>query len=352
METLAAIAPDGKAVLVAAERAARVWDAGTWEPLTPELSPHQIADIAFSRDGKRVLTVGDRWARVWDARTGERLSPRLSHAVGARIYYAELSPDGERLLTVAAEPPDPKPGIKVEINPQLPKVTDTEGEVRIWEVQTGEMCVAMRHPSFVQCTFQPRRPPGSHHEYADDGLRLRVGRLHGCFGTAADQGDVGRRTARGFRRRRVAVRGHRLVQGRGLLHPNRQVAPRRRRLQVPLPAHFRGPFAGRQNRLHDQQGADARGWDVDTGKEVVSEMKDVSSRRRAVRSEGRADVRAGLRFQRCRNLGPGATGKRLWSVPEKLHDFHAAHFAEDGSVLMARPATAVSTSYVYRLTRK
>ena len=53
---------------------ARVWDAGTGEPVTPPLKHSEsVHHASFSPDGRRVVTVcNDRAARVWEVSPDER----------------------------------------------------------------------------------------------------------------------------------------------------------------------------------------------------------------------------------------------------------------------------------------
>ncbi len=90
----------------------RVWDAGTGKPLTPSwqhtpisngpaYGPVRISRVYvanFSPDGKRLVTAGDdSTARVWDASTGRPLLPPLLHE--NTVYWAEFSPDGRKIVT-------------------------------------------------------------------------------------------------------------------------------------------------------------------------------------------------------------------------------------------------------------
>ncbi|HXG46078.1 MAG TPA: hypothetical protein VNO52_00505, partial [Methylomirabilota bacterium] len=52
----------------------------------------------FNRAGTRLVTAcDDGAARLWDPATGHQLGEPLRH--GARVTYAEFSPDGQRVLT-------------------------------------------------------------------------------------------------------------------------------------------------------------------------------------------------------------------------------------------------------------
>jgi WD40 repeat protein/tRNA A-37 threonylcarbamoyl transferase component Bud32 len=75
----------------------------------------------FSPDGKRVVTASkDGAAHVWDVASGAAVGPALRH--DSAIRYAELSPDGHRLLTCGT------------------------GVTRLWDVDTGkELTQPLRH---------------------------------------------------------------------------------------------------------------------------------------------------------------------------------------------------------------
>jgi WD40 repeat protein/tRNA A-37 threonylcarbamoyl transferase component Bud32 len=117
-------------VTVQMDGTARLWHGETGQPAAAPLK-HQapIRSATFSPDGRRVLTLAyeqiGNWiapggdARVWNAQTGEPLTPSLKH--DRPVLYALLSPDGERVATVAAVGDD-----------------GTPPDVRLWEASTGK----------------------------------------------------------------------------------------------------------------------------------------------------------------------------------------------------------------------
>jgi len=83
-----------------------------------ERPPHNGHDRFFAKlspDGKRFVTVAeDATARLWDARTGKEVTEPLKH--DQKVACAEFSPDGLRLVTVTED-----------------------SLARIWDAVTGEL---------------------------------------------------------------------------------------------------------------------------------------------------------------------------------------------------------------------
>ena len=76
----AAFSPDGKHIVTASDKTARVWDAVTGQPIGGPLKGHEreVNSAAFSPDGKRIVTASwDKTARVWDAATGQPIGEPL-----------------------------------------------------------------------------------------------------------------------------------------------------------------------------------------------------------------------------------------------------------------------------------
>jgi WD40 repeat protein len=142
----------GDRLLTAGGQEARVWDATTFNAVTPPLdhgSP--LVAARFDGQGRYVLTVGREYARVWDARTGKAASPRLRHGKDLLIQRAAISPDGTRVLTVAAEPEEKKPGIRyLGVNVPPPEVPEDQRSVRVWDRVTGELAQSLEHHTYVR----------------------------------------------------------------------------------------------------------------------------------------------------------------------------------------------------------
>jgi WD40 repeat protein len=115
LETVLALAPDGKQLVAGIERSACVFDVSTGKE-RGRLKGHasDLTDITFSPDGKRIAT-GDELGliRLWDADTLRPLNDPQGHI--APVEMARLSPDGKHLVT-----------------------TSTDDTVRIWDLGTGK----------------------------------------------------------------------------------------------------------------------------------------------------------------------------------------------------------------------
>jgi WD40 repeat protein/serine/threonine protein kinase len=99
----AAFSPDGRRLVTASMTGAQLWDGATGQTLTPTLSHGDwVNSVAFSPDGRRVVTASsDRSARVWDAASGQPLTPPLPH--GDAVVSAAFSPDGRRVVTASSD---------------------------------------------------------------------------------------------------------------------------------------------------------------------------------------------------------------------------------------------------------
>jgi WD40 repeat protein len=101
----AQFSPDGKRVLLRAENSNDVylWNAdGRTEPQVLHGHTRSVNSARFSSDGKYIVTTSyDGSARIWLADgTGEALV--LGAEVGNTVYWAELSPDNSRALTISS----------------------------------------------------------------------------------------------------------------------------------------------------------------------------------------------------------------------------------------------------------
>lgn len=81
---------------------ARIWDAATGQPLTPEMRHEKaIRHAAFSPDGSKAATASeDGTARIWDSHTGQPLTPPLRYHFDGVARHADWSRDG-RILAIS-----------------------------------------------------------------------------------------------------------------------------------------------------------------------------------------------------------------------------------------------------------
>lgn len=97
---MGAISPDGRTLAtITYDRAAHLWDAGTFRKLAPPLAHEDdLTWVEFSPDSRLVVTTSDdRTARVWDAATGHPVTPPLPHE-GVPLTSA-FHPSAQRLVT-------------------------------------------------------------------------------------------------------------------------------------------------------------------------------------------------------------------------------------------------------------
>jgi WD40 repeat protein len=101
---MAVFSRDGRRIVTAGrDYTARVWDAGTGEPIA-SLEGHDglVACANFSPDGELVVTASeDGKAMVWDAGSGKLLTVLSGHLSDVR--WAEFSPDGTLILTASED---------------------------------------------------------------------------------------------------------------------------------------------------------------------------------------------------------------------------------------------------------
>jgi serine/threonine protein kinase len=115
----AQFSPDGKKIVTAWGDSARIWDAGSGQPLTgPLKSGARSVSAQFSPDGKRILTISvegtNSTARQWDAQNGQSLTEPSQY--GTNVMSAQFTPDGRRILTLSMD-----------------------GTPRIWDAESGKL---------------------------------------------------------------------------------------------------------------------------------------------------------------------------------------------------------------------
>jgi WD40 repeat protein len=157
----AKFSPDGRWVGTVSGRAAQIWEPNTGQRLCVT-SPHSIPVrfLAFSADSRRFLTItGARRGRadgpaadqpdetrVWDTATGQPVGPVMrldSLPFKPKIGDAALSPDGSRLITVAAHP-----GGDV-------RITRGDLPVSVWDVAQGKVLFNLEGATAGHVAFSP-----------------------------------------------------------------------------------------------------------------------------------------------------------------------------------------------------
>jgi WD40 repeat protein/serine/threonine protein kinase len=108
-----------------AEGSVHVWDVETGAAVSSGASPELVnRGRAFTPDGRHVisLAVSGREVEVRDARTGDRV--RVHSRLRFPATHLALHPDGSRFATA-----------------------ESDGRVRVWDVASGEECLALRLPA-------------------------------------------------------------------------------------------------------------------------------------------------------------------------------------------------------------
>lgn len=93
--------PDGKKLVTASYKKAKIWNAGTGKLLT-ELKGHtnSLESACYSPDGKKIVTAStDGTAKIWDAIKGTLLVDLKGHR--SSVNFAGFSPDGKKIVTAS-----------------------------------------------------------------------------------------------------------------------------------------------------------------------------------------------------------------------------------------------------------
>jgi WD40 repeat protein/serine/threonine protein kinase len=164
METVsnASFSPDGKRLA----SGSGVWDVQTGQRLLSLKDAGGFAfyglisggDVAFSPDGKRLATGSSNGAvKVLDAQTGQELLTLKDRA--GWVLSVAYGPDGKRLASASA--PD-----ELDIRDQITELEKTAREVKVcvWDAQTGQKLLSLRHPAIVNSVA-----------FSPDGERLAAG---------------------------------------------------------------------------------------------------------------------------------------------------------------------------------
>jgi DNA-binding beta-propeller fold protein YncE len=142
-----AFSPDGKSLATAGEDGAlKVFDAGTGkERFTCEGHGQDVYNVGYSPDGLTLASCSlDNTVRVWRAADGHCLRTLQGHT--QRVVTVSFSPDGRHLASAAVG-------------------GETSGEVRVWDLRTGQTVLALPVPGTVTVAYGP------------DGRRLALANL-------------------------------------------------------------------------------------------------------------------------------------------------------------------------------
>jgi WD40 repeat protein len=129
-----------------------------------------ISAVAISPDGKTAVTASkDKTVRLWDMVTGRPIGGPLRHE--QPLWAVAFSPDGKTILA-GGGPEDPFYATHVnwviafhaggtELSKGIARDKLGQGEVRLWDIQSGKTQLALRHPGSVSAV-----------SYSADGLTL------------------------------------------------------------------------------------------------------------------------------------------------------------------------------------
>lgn len=95
---------DGRFIVANCDSTARVFEVGTWRPITEVRGPDNISNsVNFSPNSKLMVTAGrDGIARVWEVTTGKMVTELRGHA-DRELNDATFSPDDNSIVTACAD---------------------------------------------------------------------------------------------------------------------------------------------------------------------------------------------------------------------------------------------------------
>jgi WD40 repeat protein len=93
----ASFSPDGRRVATAEDNSAYIWNTANGRKVLELQANNPVYSVAFSADGTRILTADGETARIWDAATGRQLS-----AFEVQSRFAIFDPEGSRIVTDAS----------------------------------------------------------------------------------------------------------------------------------------------------------------------------------------------------------------------------------------------------------
>ena len=335
----AEFSPDGQRVVTASrDNTARVWDAGTGQPITPPLlHAGPVGSAQFSPNGLLVVTASfDRTARAWDAFTGLPVTEPLKHTT--LVGQARFSADGQWVITSSPRSGsrawDVRPGqalaeplrheraiTSVDFSPDGRQLVTAsrDNTARVWEVRTGlAITPALNHDGAVNAarfspdgrfvatasddhtarlwdaaTGKPTTAPALRHERAVTSLEFSPDGLRLVTVSAEDRTAhiwevrTGLRTGEPIRHNSLLVLARFNADGRKIVTAtesgNARVWDAETRQLICGPLHHDGRVVaaqfdpGGQRLVTASLDNTARIWDVQSGRQVTAEPLDHNS---------------------------------------------------------------------------
>jgi WD40 repeat protein len=159
--------PDGSLVLTYANKLARLWRTANSEPVATLNNTGDYLDVKFSSDGSRIVTAVNNTARLWEGRTGAPIATLSGHT--GTLSTAYFNQDGNRIVTVAREDPDP----------------------RLWDGNTGSAVATLSgHTGNVFAGFSPDGGAVVSESWGDKTTNLWNARTGGAITSLPNAGDA------------------------------------------------------------------------------------------------------------------------------------------------------------------
>ncbi|MGB3188108.1 MAG: CHAT domain-containing protein, partial [Limnoraphis sp.] len=160
--------PDGKSIVTASDRTAKLWNL-QGEELATLNHTEQIYSANFSPDGKSIVTASDdRTAKLWNLK-GEELAT-LNHT--RQVNSASFSPDGKSIVTASYDTTAKLWNLKGEELATLNHTdrvnsasfssdgnsivtTSKDGTVKLWNLKGEELAILYDSESVISADFSP-----------------------------------------------------------------------------------------------------------------------------------------------------------------------------------------------------